>query len=132
MKKGLLLSLFVLCTWGMAAQANRDDVRKLIQINGTANKYDILIDRFSASLTESKRDAFKKDVREFINKYIETEVKFYANEFSQDEILKLIEFYKSPLGTKYIEKSKEITESNMENAQKTEKELQGIIMKYMM
>lgn len=132
MKKGLLILMLSLFAATASAQANRDDVRRLIQINGAVNKYDVLIDRFSASLTESKREAFKKDVREFINKYIETEVKFYANEFSQDEILKLIEFYKSPLGVKYIEKSKEITESNLENAQKTEKELQGIIMKYMM
>ncbi len=132
MKRNLLLLFVSLLSLCASAQANREDVRKLLQINGTANKYDVLINRFSASLTESKRDAFRKDVKEFINRYIESEVKFYANEFSQDEILKLIEFYRSPLGAKYIEKSREITENNIENAQKTEMELQGIIMKYMM
>ena len=132
MKRNLFLLFIGLLSLCASAQANREDVRKLLQVNGTANKYDALINRFSASLTESKRDAFRKDVKEFINRYIESEVKFYANEFSQDEILKLIEFYRSPLGTKYIEKSKEITENNVENAQKTEMELQGIIMKYMM
>lgn len=114
------------------SQANKEDVRKLLLMNGAATKYDAYLSRFSESLPESKRESFKKDSQVFINKYLEQEVKFYSNEFSQDEVLKLIEFYKSPLGIKYVQKAKEIENLNIENAQQNQLELQGIIMKYMM
>lgn len=129
--KQLFLILFLITNFSSFAQANREEVRKLLRINGAEYKYDNFVKNFSKSLPESKKALFENDVKLFTKKYIENEVTFYAQEFSQDEIAKLIEFYESPLGKKYVEKNIELNHITRNNSNKYLQDLQGIIMKYM-
>ncbi len=130
--KKLFLIVFLITNFSCFAQANKDEVRKLLRINGAEFKYDNIVKNFSKSLPESKRILFENDVKIFMKKYIENEVTFYAQEFSQDEIAKLIEFYESPLGKKYVEKNIELSHITKNNSNKYLQDLQGIIMKYML
>ena len=53
----------------------------------------------------------------------ETVVSIYAETFTEDELRGAIEFYKSPAGQKWIEKSPELTKRVMEVAQRRTQEL---------
>lgn len=114
------------------AQANKEDVRKLLELNGSFDVYENIVDQFKNQLSDSKQIAFKKDIQLFVDKISVNDVNRYAAAFSQDEILKLIEFYKSPLGKKLVEKNRRFLKTSNEEAHQNYNELQGIIMKYMM
>ena len=132
MKKIYLLILMLLMSNLVTAQANKQDVKKLLEVSGFSNKYIALVDQLAINLAEDDKENFKKDVQFYLDKIIKTQIDAYASSFSQDEILKLIEFYKSPLGIKLMQKSEVINEQTLLELSKTQNELQGILMKYMM
>lgn len=132
MKKTIIL-LFILFSVGSAfAQANRNDVRKLLNLDGTVQKYTNLVYRFGNQLPSDKKKKFMADADRVVNQFVEVQVKNYAAEFSQNEILKLTEFYQSPLGKKYVQKNVETNSNRQAELQNFEIEIQGLAMKYMM
>lgn len=132
MKKTIIL-LFILFSVGSAfAQANRNDVRKLLSLDGTVQKYTNLVYRFGNQLPSDKKKKFMADADRVVNQFVEVQVKNYAAEFSQNEILKLTEFYQSPLGKKYVQKNVETNSNRQADLQNFEIEIQGLAMKYMM
>jgi hypothetical protein len=50
-------------------------------------------------------------------------IDLYAQMFTEDELRSLIEFFKSPAGTKYVEKSPEVARKSMEIGQRKGMEL---------
>ncbi len=60
-------------------------------------------------------------------KYIE----IYASTFTEQELIELINFYKSPIGQKYIEKMPEIMTKSMRIGQEAVKEMQPEMAKIM-
>lgn len=132
MKKHLVLLLLIFVPNLISAQANKQDVKKLLEVSGFSEKYTSLIDQLADNLSEDDQESFKKDVQGYLDKIIKKQIDAYASSFSQDEVLKLIEFYKSPLGIKLKEKSELIDEQTLLELNKTQYELQGILMKYMM
>lgn len=132
MKKILFTLIFLGTSFLSQAQANKQDVKTFLELSGHSSKYNDLLVQVSEQLTVDKREAFKKDLAGFIERIIKNDVEKYAAEFSQDEIVKLIEFYKSPLGKKLVLKNDELSGAANDEAQENKMELQGIIMKYMM
>ncbi|WP_177760970.1 DUF2059 domain-containing protein [Flavobacterium sp. I3-2] len=132
MKKLLVLFFFIFTPTLISAQANKQDVKKLLEVSGFSDKYSVIINQLADNLSEDDQDSFKKDVQNYLDKIIKKQIDAYASSFSQDEVLKLIEFYKSPLGIKLKEKSELIDEQTLLELSKTQYELQGILMKYMM
>lgn len=132
MKNFLFVSFFYFILFGAFGQANKKDAKLLLEVSGLSEKYQNVIDQFSDQLPEESRAEFKKDIQSYINKQINLEADMYASSFSQDEILKLIEFYKSPLGIKLIQKSNVINNIMLKEIEKNQSELQGILMKYFM
>ena len=114
------------------AQANKKDVKNLLEVSGVTSKYELIVDQFSDQLPKESQANFKKDVQIYIDKLINKEVEQYAAAFSQDEILKLIEFYKSPLGIKLLQKTSEIDNTLEQEIDNNQAELQSVIMKYFM
>lgn len=132
MKKNVLLFLFLFSVTSAMAQANRNDVRKLLDLDGTVQKYTNLVYRFGKQLPTDKKKNFMADANRVIHQFVEVQVKNYAAEFTQNEVLKLIEFYQSPLGKKYVQKSVETNSNRHAELQNFEIEIQGLAMKYMM
>lgn len=60
-------------------------------------------------------------------KYID----IYASTFTEQELIGLINFYRSPIGQKYIEKAPEIMRKNMQIAQEVTKDIQPEMAKIM-
>ena len=132
MKKIFLFFLLFGTSMISNAQANKKDVKILLEVSGVTTKYQLIVDQFSEQLPKESQLNFKKDVQVYIDKLINKEIDQYASAFSQDEILKLIEFYKSPLGIKLVEESNKINILIEEEFDNSQTELQGVIMKYFM
>lgn len=132
MKKIMSIAFLLGVCFLSNAQANKNDVKTFLELNGNFDGYKELIEQFSDQLSDSKRESFKKDTKIFIEQIAKADIDRYAAVFSQDEILKLIEFYRSPLGRKLVEKNKELMRVSASEIQNNYKELQGIVMKYMM
>lgn len=132
MKKIMSIAFLLGVCFLSNAQANKNDVKTFLELNGNFDGYQELIEQFSDQLSDSKRESFKKDTNIFIEQIAKADIDRYAAVFSQDEILKLIEFYRSPLGRKLVEKNKELMRVSASEIQNNYKELQGIVMKYMM
>lgn len=132
MKKNLLLFLLLFSVTAAMGQANRNDVRKLLDLDGTVQKYTNLVSRFGKQLPSDRRKEFMADANRIVQQFVEVQVKNYAAEFSQNEVLKLVDFYQSPLGKKYVQKNIEANSNRHVELQNFEIEIQGLAMKYMM
>jgi len=132
MKKNLLLFLLLFSVTAAMGQANRNDVRKLLDLDGTVQKYTNLVSRFGKQLPSDRRKEFMADANRIVQQFVEVQVKNYAAEFSQNEVLKLVDFYQSPLGKKYVQKNIEANSNRHAELQNFEIEIQGLAMKYMM
>jgi|SRR5690554_1017560 len=132
MKKYVCLLVYVFFTLNLFGQANKDDVQRLIILSGEMNEIHQMVDQLALQLSEENRERFKKDLVPLIERQKNRLVAYYAQNLSQDEVEKLMEFYESPLAKKYlmIRKNYRIVQSN--NSDVFKEELQGIIMKYMM
>lgn len=132
MKKYVCLLVCVFFTLNLFGQANKDDVQRLIILSGEMNEIHQMVDQLALQLSEENRERFKKDLVPLIERQKNRLVAYYAQNLSQDEVEKLMEFYESPLAKKYlmIRKNYRIVQSN--NSDIFKEELQGIIMKYMM
>lgn len=132
MKRLILVFILIVLPINLSAQANKKDVKTFLEVSGAFIKYQTVVDKFTEQLPEESRDSFKKDVQSYLDRLINNEVNLYAASFTQDEILKLIEFYKSPLGIKLIQKTNEINSLSQQETNKIQRDLEGIIMKYFM
>lgn len=132
MKKTILVFVLLGNLFVSHAQANKKDVKNLLEVSGVTSKYELIVNQFSDQLPKESQANFKKDVQIYIDKLINKEVEQYAAAFSQDEILKLIEFYKSPLVIKLLQKTSEIDNTLEQEIDNNQAELQSVIMKYFM
>lgn len=132
MKKTILVFVLFGAFFLTNAQANKKDVKVLLEVSGVTSKYQSIVNQFSEQLPKESQANFKKDVQIYIDKLINKEVEQYAAAFSQDEVIKLIDFYKSPLGIKLLQKTSEIDNTIEQEIDDNQAELQSVIMKYFM
>ncbi|HLV51575.1 MAG TPA: DUF2059 domain-containing protein [Flavobacterium sp.] len=132
MKKYICLIVFAFITSGVFAQANKNDVQKLVELSGELQEIYSIGEQLSKQLSVENRASFKKDLTPLIESQKNKLIAYYSQNLSQDEVDKLIVFYESPLAKKYlmIRKNYKVVLSNNSDAFK--EEMQGIIMKYMM
>lgn len=132
MKKCICLIVFAFITLGVFAQANKNDVQKLVELSGELQEIYSIGEQLSKQLSVENRASFKKDLTPLIERQKNKLIAYYSQNLSQDEVDKLIVFYESPLAKKYlmIRKNYKVVLSNNSDAFK--EEMQGIIMKYMM
>jgi uncharacterized protein len=112
MKKAILfIPLFFLA---LSAFCQKDSVhshaRQLLQLTGSGKLGIQMMDNMIASFKKEMQsvpaefwDEFTKEVN--ADELIELVVPVYAKYYSDAELLRLIEFYKTPLGQKVIEKT---------------------------
>lgn len=132
MKKYVCLLVYVFFTLNLFGQANKDDVQRLIILSGEMNEIHQMVNQLALQLSEENRERFKKDLVPLIERQKNRLVAYYAQNLSQDEVEKLMEFYESPLAKKYLMIRKNYRIVQLNNSDVFKEELQGIIMKYMM
>ena len=82
-----------------------------------------IVNAFSKQIPENDRAAFADVMRKFMNRYYTWDKlkasldKIYASEFTESELKELGDFYNSPIGRKYMGKSVELLQKNMQIGQ---------------
>ena len=119
MKKIILLTAFCTLSYQVYCQqpASKENVRTLLEITGSA--------RIGTILMENMMNSFKQTLTAVPNEFwqdfaaelkpdtlINLLIPIYSKHYSNDEILTIIEFYKTPIGKKVIEKTPFITQES--------------------
>ncbi|MBO9573412.1 MAG: DUF2059 domain-containing protein [Chitinophagaceae bacterium] len=119
MKKLLLLSAILISSNLVFSQttASKENVRKLLEMTGSGNLGALLMQKMIADLRKLRPnipaefwDGLVKEVNpeSLVDNVVPVYMKYYSNE----EILKLIEFYNTPLGKKVIANTPLITQES--------------------
>ena len=133
MKKIVLMFTCVFfCTIGGFAQANKAEVQKLVELSGELQDFYSITDQIAKHLSTENRESFKKDMVPLLERQKNRLIAYYAQNLSQDEVINLIEFYKSPLAKKYVMIRQNYSVVLSNSADTFKEEMQGVIMKYMM
>lgn len=132
MKKIIVTIAVVLVSqFGMAQDAFKEDVLKVLKASGSAAQMEMAKDQVLVSIPEDKKADFSKDFDASLPSLYDKMAKVYMEVYTHDEIKQMLKFYESPVGKKITEKSSELTKKNMAAAQEWGMELQGMMMKYM-
>ncbi|NHN27681.1 DUF2059 domain-containing protein [Flavobacterium jejuense] len=116
---------------GMAQDAFKQDVLKVLKASGSAAQMEMAKDQVMGSIPEDKKADFAKDFDASLPSLYDKMAKVYMEIYSHDEVKQMLKFYESPVGKKMTEKASELTKRNMAAAQEWGMELQGMMMKYM-
>ncbi len=131
MKKFLFLVAFVcLGQMSFAQDSFKDDVMKLMAINGSAQSLELARTQVLPMISESKRAEFNKEFDATIPLFYTKLASVYMEVYSHDEIKELIEFYQTPIGKKTAENMGVISQKGMQAGQEWGMELQKIMVKF--
>jgi uncharacterized protein len=122
-KRTILAALAVLCLLALAhplqaqeATTKEQDIRRLLEISGSAKMTDQILDQMRATFDEDGSDkefwdAFRAEIDPA--ELIRMTIPIYDKHFTQEEIRGLIAFYQTPVGSKYVEKLPAIAQDSM-------------------
>lgn len=127
----LAVAIMLIAQLGMAQDAFKEDVLKVLKASGSAAQMELAKDQVMQSIPETKRVEFSKDFDASLPSLYDKMAKVYMETYTHAEIKEMLKFYNSPVGKKITEKSGELTKKNMAAGQEWGVELQGIMMKYM-
>ncbi|MFB6351962.1 MAG: DUF2059 domain-containing protein [Bradymonadaceae bacterium] len=99
--------------------AKREDIRRLLKITGTPKLGLRIARRIIENMKRSYPDVPDKFWAEFEDElsedaFISIIVPIYEKQFTHEDVKKLIEFYKTDVGQKYVEKLPTLTEKSMQ------------------
>lgn len=106
MKKIIVLSM-LLVAFTVKAQDNTSGEKlavELIKLTGSTNMFDTAIKEMGSKVYAEKRAAYTKEAEATLDDLYAKIAKIYIEEFSNEELNKLLAFYKSDLGKKLASK----------------------------
>jgi len=106
----------------------RKDIRRLLKITGTPELGLRIARRIIQNMKRSYPDVPDKFWAEFEDElhedaFISIIVPIYEEHFTHEDVKKLIEFYKTDVGQKYVDKLPELTEQSMQAGRNWGREL---------
>lgn len=111
MKKNVLLSTVFIFSINAFSQtsATREHIKSLLEITGSAKLGVQMMENMAATFKKSLPEVPDQFWKDFLleaksDTLIELLIPAYTKHFSDEEIIHLIEFYKTPLGKKVVEK----------------------------
>ncbi|WP_417886601.1 DUF2059 domain-containing protein [Zunongwangia sp.] len=134
MKKIIFILCFVLGTSAFAQQTENDAFQKkaveLIKLT-SGQQFEILSEPIVNQIPESNREAFKEELDKSLQGLYVKLAKIYREEFTEEELDKILAFYDTPVGEKMVETTPKVMQKAMTVGQQWGMELQGIMQKYM-
>jgi hypothetical protein len=133
MKKILFVCLFIVAVAQIQAQDNstfKSETIEFIKVTGAAAAFENAIDQIGAGVTMENREAYTKEANGTLDGLYSKMAELYMEEFTQDEIKELVEFYNTDLGKKLAEKQLGLTQKAMMFGQSWGMEVQTIAQKY--
>jgi hypothetical protein len=100
------------------ANADEKDIRRLLEVSGTAKLSEQMFDQMVISMSQNMRDippefweGFRKEVD--LNELLDKIVPVYSKHFTPDEVKQLIQFYESPVGRKLVQEQPALVAESM-------------------
>lgn len=132
MKKIIVTIVIVLLSqFGMAQDAFKQDVLKVLKASGSAAQMELAKEQIIGNIPEAKKAEFSKDFDASLPSLYDKMAKVYMETYTHDEVKQMLKFYDTPVGKKMSEKASELTKKNLEAAQEWGMGLQDMMMKYM-
>ena len=99
----IIVALALLIAVSVSAQDQskfKTQTIEFIKITGSGDMFDSAIDQIGANVPADKKEAYKKEAVKSLDELYSKMADMYMQEFTEDEISELVEFYKSDLGKK--------------------------------
>jgi len=109
-------------------KAFKEDAMKLIKVSN--NAVEASFSQVYAMIPDENLDAFKKELKPIMDNYYEKMAVISMDVYTHEEVKKLLEFYNSKLGKKFIEAQTEITKKAMRMGQELSAEIMPVVQKY--
>lgn len=112
------------------AQNYKEDTIKALKMSGAAAGITAVLEPIIEQIPEERRAEFNKDIEALLpslyNQMAESMMKYYTH----DDILKMLEFYHSPVGEKMQKHAKELTKDHIKAGENWGLQLREILNKY--
>lgn len=133
MKNLFIAATMLLSVQFVSAQTSdfKKDVIEMVKISGTTANITAFLEPVIGQIPEDKRTDFKKDIDAIMPSLYESTAETMMKYYTHDDVKKMMEFYKSPIGKKVQEATPKILKDQMAGMQEWQMQLQGVIMKYM-
>ena len=132
MKKIILLA-FLFLTISIQAQDHSEFKKEtvtFIKLTGAGAAFENAIAQLGTMVSDANKEAYTKEAKGTLDDLYAKIVEFYMEDFTQDEIQKLIAFYKTDLGKKLADKQLSLVQKSMALGQEWGAKVQGIAQKY--
>ncbi len=106
------------------------DTIEVLKRSGAAAGITAVLEPIIEQIPADRRADFIKDFESILPSLYEQMAENMMKYYTHDDILKMLEFYNSPVGEKMQKHSKELTEEQMKAGENWGLQLQGILSKY--
>ncbi|MFV0541912.1 MAG: DUF2059 domain-containing protein [Aestuariibaculum sp.] len=134
MKKLVLALLFIVTiTVQIQAQDNeafQKEAVELIKLTGAGDAFVNAIEQIGAMVPEAKKMAYTEEAKGTLDGLYTKMAKLYTDEFTQDEIKQLLDFYRSDIGKKMASKQMVLAQKAMAFGASWGMDVQEIAKKY--
>ncbi|MDD3005499.1 DUF2059 domain-containing protein [Flavobacterium sp.] len=131
MKKLLITAALVLVTQiGLAQDAFKADVMKVIQASGASGPMQMAKEQIMQNIPLAKKADFSKDFDESLPALYDKLAKIYMEAYTHAEVKEMLKFYESPIGKKISNSTGEIYKKSTQAGEEWGMELQSKLMKY--
>lgn len=132
--KNVFLVLALLLAISTQAQSEdntfKSETIEFIKLTGSAKMFEDAIDQIGAMVSQENKQVYKKEALGTLDDLYAQLATIYMEEFSKDEILELVKFYKTDLGKKLATKQGTLSQKGMSLGQTWGLKVQGIAQKY--
>ena len=127
----IVLAIALVSQLGLAQDAFKADVQKVVQLTGSAAQAEVAKKQIVTMVPEAKQAAFIKEFDALVPDYLASIEKYYMETYSHEEVKQMIKFYETPVGKKLTANAGGLAEATTKAAQDWGTKLQNLIMKYM-
>lgn len=133
MKKMFSLLLVVAAAqFGLAQNdAFKQDAIKVIEKSGAGSQFEMVLDQIKTMIPEEKHEELTKDFKATLPNLYSKIADVYMEEFTHEDIKKMLAFYESEIGKKLSSKQDVLFEKSMAAGEQWGLDLQMLMMKYM-
>ena len=122
LKIATLILLSPVLGWGQFTDSHREAARQLLVVMNLDKTLENMIDIIVTSFSENNSTFAENEdiIREFYSKHFSLEaiqddfIDIYCNEFTEDELISITDFYKTDVGKKLISKLPELLRKGAE------------------
>lgn len=127
-----VLAVVIAVQFGTAQNdAFKQDAIKVIEKSGAGAQFGMVLDQIKTMIPEDKHEELTKDFNSTLPSLYSKIAEVYMEEFTHDDIKKILSFYDSEVGKKFSLKQGDLMEKAMVAGEQWGMDLQVILMKYM-